>query len=81
MDDIQEIKADVKVLLQSSAVHNALLAEHKNFSIALQNEQKIIKTELAPIKSHVHLMNVILKVLGVLSTGLLLQVLIHQLWK
>lgn len=73
MDDFSELKSDVKELLQRSAVHNALLAEHKNFSIALQNEHRLIRTELVPIKEHIHLVGTILKIGGMILAGVVVQ--------
>ena len=85
MDDIQEIKSDVKELLQRSAVHNQILAEHKNFSIALQNEQRMLKEHMDAkalltdakidplIKSH-HTNAQVLKVVGAIGIGLVIQI-------
>lgn len=79
--DIKEIKADVKELLQRSAVHNQILQEHKAYSIALQAEQRVIHTELVPIKDHVKLMTLCLKLGGTLLMGVLIQAAIRYALK
>ncbi len=75
MEDIKEIKQDVKTLLLQSAVHNQILAEHKNFSIALQTEQKILHAEMEPIKKHVYLVDSVLKTSGMIGAGFVLKIL------
>ncbi len=82
MEDIKEIKADVKVLLQQGAVHNQILLEHKAYSVALQGEQKVINERIRPIEQHVIVMSTLLKILGGLMTGGLIQYLVtHFLMK
>lgn len=64
MDDIQEIKADVKELIKLGAVHNELLRTHEARSLALQVEQEKLEKELEPIKNHVFLVDIMLKASG-----------------
>lgn len=79
--DIKEIKSDVKVLLQQSAVHNEILREHKNFSIALQQEQKLISERIRPIEKHVDLVGKILKISGAVFVGVMIEILVSLLLK
>ncbi len=81
MDDIQEIKADVKELLQRSAVHNEILRTHEARSLALQAGQDKIDTRLEPIEKHVNLVNVLSKLAAAILAGVAIQALIHFLIK
>lgn len=81
MDDLQEIKSDVKELLQRSAVHNELLRTHESRSIALQESQKLLDGRIKPIELHVHFVNLALKTLGILGTGVGVGVLVKVLSK
>lgn len=74
-----EIRQDVKQLLVQSAVHNQILAEHKNFSIALQKEQAVQKQTIAPLIEHVSLMNKLGKGLGAILIVLIGQALVRLL--
>lgn len=76
--DIQEIKKDVKQLLVQSAVHNQVLIEHKNFSIALQAEQKIQRAEIDPLKTQSQLLNSLAKILVALFVGFAGQYLVNK---
>lgn len=80
MDEmIREIRQDVKQLLVQSAVHNEILSEHKNFSVALQNEQKTIHAKLEPLQEHVSIMNKVLKGMGGLAIALIVQAIVRLL--
>lgn len=83
MDDMQELKSDVKELLQRSAVHNELLRTHEARSLALQEGQKSLDVRIKPIETHVHFVNLFLKLFGTICTGglvyLLGQLLIRHL--
>lgn len=78
MDDIKEIKEDVKELLQRSAVHNQILAEHKAYSIALQNEQKVIKAQIEPLIKDHHLIALFLKACGAILIGVTVQAVVRH---
>lgn len=78
-EDIKELKADVKILVQQSAVHNEILRTHESRSIALQEEQKVLHAQLEPIKEHVALVSKVLKVLGAVAIGALTQAVIRYL--
>lgn len=69
MDDLHELKADVKEILQRTAVHNELLRTHEARSLALQEGQKFLDIRLKPIETHVHFVNLALKLLGTVVTG------------
>ncbi len=73
MDDLQEIKVDIKELLQRSAVHNELLRTHESRSLALQKGQETLDSRIKPIEMHVHFVTLSLKALGVLTSGLIIQ--------
>jgi hypothetical protein len=77
--EMKELRGDVKELLQRSAVHNQILQEHKNFSIALQNEQKIIKAQLDPLMKDHHLIATILKVAGAVMVAIIGKWVVGQL--
>ena len=71
MEDIKEIKADVKELLQRSAVHNELLRTHEARSLSLQAGQDKLDLRLQPVEKHVYLLELILKLCGVLLIGVI----------
>lgn len=77
-DDIQEIKKDVKQLLVQSAIHNQILAEHKAYSLALQKEQEVQREQLKPLTQHVRFMGILLKAIGTLSIGVLIQAIVRK---
>lgn len=79
MEDLQEIKADVKELLQRSAVHNELLRTHESRSLALQKGQELLDTRIKPIEIHVHFINTALKAIGVIGSGVLVSLLVREL--
>lgn len=68
-EDLKEIKQDVKTLLERSAIHNQILAEHKAYSLALQAEQKVLHAELEPIKKHVVIVDACAKILLAIFVG------------
>lgn len=72
-DIMQEIKMDVKELVKQGAIHNTLLQQHEARSLALQAQQEKIEQEIAPIKTHVYFVDLLLKGLGVLATGVAVQ--------
>lgn len=78
-EDIKELKADVKLLVSQSAVHNEILRTHESRSIALQEEQKVLHAQLEPIKEHVALVSRVLKILGAVCIGALTQAVIRYL--
>lgn len=67
MDDIKEIKADVKELLQRSAVHNEILRTHESRSLALQAGQEKLDLRILPLEKHSSMMSGSLKFIGLLS--------------
>lgn len=75
---IKRIEDRIIDLVKSQAEHNAILAEHKNFSLALQKEQEKIQTDLEPIKSHVYLVTTLLKLAGGVAIGALTQYVYHK---
>ena len=84
MDDLKDIKTSLEKLethtfelVKQGAVHNVILQEHKNFSLALQQEQRLIKKELEPIKEHVHFVSIVLKAFGALLVGISIQFLVR----
>jgi hypothetical protein len=77
-EDIKELKADVKMLVQQGAVHNELLRQHEARSLALQDEQKAVRLELEPVKEHVALVGKILKVLGAVFVGAVTQAIVRH---
>jgi hypothetical protein len=79
MDDLKEIKEDVKELLKQSAVHNELLRTHEARSLALQKEQERLEERIVPIAQHVAFVSVILKGIGLISVGAVAQLLIRSL--
>lgn len=81
MEDMQELKKDVKELLQRSAVHNELLRTHEARSIALQNSQDRLSDRLAPIEKHVDLVNILGKVTGAVVVGFVIQALVRLVLK
>lgn len=68
MDDIKEIKADVKELLQRTAIHNELLRTHESRSLALQAGQEKISDRITPIEKHVSMVQGGLKLIGLIAT-------------
>lgn len=81
MDDIKEIKQDVKVLLQQSAVHNELLRTHENRSLALQASQEKLEIKLEPIEKSMYVINMIFKGLGAVAVAVAIHETIHLLFK
>ncbi len=82
MDDIGEIKSDIKEILQRTAVHNELLRTHENRSLALQASQEKLSDRIIPIEKHVALLNVIGKIAAAILTGVLIQAfVVHFLMK
>lgn len=79
MDDLQEIKADIKQLLQQSAVHNQILSEHKAYSLALQREQAVLGERIKPIERHVVIMGWMLKIPGAIFIGVSVQYIVKKL--
>lgn len=77
MEDIKEIKADVKSLLQQSAVHNQILLEHKQYSQALQKEQEVLKARIEPIEKQSNLISIAFKGIGLITIGAVIQLLIR----
>lgn len=75
--DMQEIKADIKELLQRSAVHNELLRTHESRSIALQTAQDKLSDRIKPIEKHVDLVNVFGKVAGGILVAFAVQLLVR----
>lgn len=75
---IKRIEDRMLDLVKSQAEHNAILSEHKNFSLALQKEQEKIQTDLEPIKSHVYLVTTLLKLAGGVAIGALTQYVYHK---
>ncbi len=71
--DLIEIKSDVKELVKLSAVHNVLLREHEARSLALQSSQEKLAAEMGPVKQHVHFVSLILKGIGLVTVGALIQ--------
>jgi hypothetical protein len=78
-DDIKEIKQDVKELVKQGAVHNQLLLEHERRSIALETAQKELEAKIEPIQKHVNLVSILLKGLGAISIGAVIQIIIRRL--
>lgn len=78
MEDLKEIKADVKELLQRSAVHNELLRTHENRSLALQAGQEKLENRIKPIESHVDLISTLGKLSGLILVGVAIQALIRS---
>lgn len=79
MDDIKEIKADVKTLLQQGAVHNEILRTHESRSLALQKGQEALDLRIKPVEMHVNAMNLGLKLIGLITVGVLIQAIIRVL--
>lgn len=79
MDDLQELKSDVKEILQRSAVHNELLRQHEARSLALQAAQEKLDTRLEPVEDHVKLMNRGAKIIGAILVGLVIQLAVKKL--
>lgn len=79
-DLLKELHSDVKDLVKQGAVHNELLRQHEARSLALQAEQASMRKEIEPIKEHVSLVSKILKVLGAVATGALIQAVIRAIW-
>ena len=79
--DLQEVKQDVKELLQRSAVHNELLRTHEARSLALQASQKELDQRLNPIEKHVNLVDKALKGLGLIVTGVIVGATVQALIK
>lgn len=77
MEDLKELKMDVKELLQRSAVHNELLRTHENRSLALQSSQEKLSDRMTPIEKHVSLINAVGKVVSVIFVGVLIQALVR----
>lgn len=77
-EDLKEVKALVIELVKESSIHNEILRTHEARSLALQKEQSTIKTELEPIKNHVHLVNKISKVFVAIAVGAFTQYLIRH---
>lgn len=75
--DIQDIKQDVKALLQQGAIHNELLRTHEARSLALQQEQKNQAVRLEPIQRHVDFVNSLGKTLLAVLTGVAVYALSH----
>ncbi len=73
--DVKEIKGLVIDLVKQGAVHNTLLQTHEARSLALQKSQEHLDLRLNPIESHVHLVNLVLKLVGAVTTGSLVYVL------
>lgn len=69
MDELKEIRDDIKELLQRSAVHNELLRTHEARSLALQKGQELLDVRIKPLETQAHSINMILKALGVILTG------------
>lgn len=67
--DVQEIKKDVKELLQRSAVHNELLKIHEARSLALQKGQEFLDVRMKPLETQATVLGVVLKSLGVIASG------------
>lgn len=78
-DSLEKVESHTLELVKQSAVHNVILQEHKNFSISLQNEQKMMRQELEPIKQHVHFVTLFLKALGAVVVGLAIEFLVKKL--
>ena len=76
---LQEVRADVKKLVTQGAIHNTLLQEHKNFSIALQNEQKILRAQIDPVLQERKVTILVLKAIGTMAVGVAVQWLIQHL--
>jgi hypothetical protein len=73
--DIAEIKSDIKTLIIQGAAHNELLRQHEARSLALQKQQERIDLELDPIRTHVNLVEKLLKGLGLITIGGIVQLL------
>lgn len=55
--DLQELKADIKVLIVQGAVHNELLKTHEARSLALQRAQEVQAKAMEPVERHVAFVN------------------------
>jgi hypothetical protein len=73
MDDMQELKQDVKEiktqiveLVKQGAVHNHLLKEHERRSLALESQMK-------PVQRHVDWVEKVLKISGAVMLALIIQ--------
>jgi hypothetical protein len=72
LQDVKEIKAQQLELVKQGAVHNELLRTHEARSLALQAEINAAKNDLAPIKTHVKLVQGGLALAGAVLTGVLI---------
>lgn len=71
--DVKEIKTDIKALTQLTAVHNQILQEHKGYSQALQNEQRVINAKIEPLIKDHYLISIVLKIAGAVLVGVAIQ--------
>lgn len=75
---LDEISQDVKELVKQGAIHNTLLQTHEARSLALQASIEKVENRLSPVEQHVSLVSKMLKVLGAISVGAAIQVLIKN---
>lgn len=75
---LKRIEDKVIDLIKQQSEHNAILAEHKNFSIALQKEQEKIEHDLEPIKKHVYVVGNILKLAAGVAVGACVQFVVKK---
>lgn len=66
-------------LIAKQAEHNAILSEHRNYSIALQAELKELRSRITPIEKDNHTTKNIAKILAAILVGLAIQYLIRTL--
>lgn len=63
-EEMREIRADIKKLLEQGAVHNELLRTHEARSLELKSRQDLIGRRLEPVEEHVKFVSSFLKWMG-----------------
>jgi len=78
-EQLDEIRQDVKELVKQGAIHNTLLQTHEARSLALQSNIEKIETRLTPVEQHVSLVSKMLKIIGAVSVGAIVQAIVRLL--
>jgi hypothetical protein len=69
MEDLREIKADIKELIHQDVIQNELLRTHEARSIALQEQTKILKEQHKTSEKRVDIIWFILQAMGAVLIG------------
>ena len=77
--DVKEIKGLVIDLVKQGATHNELLRQHEARSLALQKGQELLDVRFKPVETHIHGINIFLKLIGAVATGCTVYVLSQYL--